>query len=492
MFQPLQPGSFLKHILIDYWIITLGIKFHSSTSKIFVIILLVCSFFSTSQSVKAQDQSGPVYVVQSGDTLYEIALKFGVTVSDLITSNQIANPDSLSAGMELVIPGLKGIQGKLVTEPIPLGQDMYSLSRYNGISQDMLIRLNHLTSPSEIFAGSNIIIPQSDTKVFRKSIPQLESGQSFLDLAASQNLNPWDFAQVNLLTHPNDLIPGEIVFTSTSEEAPPPNPLSPYVTSLDLSPLPLVQGSTIVIKVTTVEPATLSGSLNGMNLNFFSTGQNNEYAAIQGIYALADPGLAPFSLKVTLPNQQSYEFDQMMLLQQGYYPKDPPLSVDPETIDPANTKPEDDLVKNTTAPATPQKLWTNKFRVPLDEPICVKSGYGNRRSYNGGPFIYFHTGLDLGVCANLNIYADAPGTVVFDGPLTVRGLATIIDHGWGIYTAYYHQKESSVKVGDHVEAGQMVGQIGASGRVTGPHLHWEIWVNGIQVNPQEWLDRSMP
>jgi murein DD-endopeptidase MepM/ murein hydrolase activator NlpD len=74
----------------------------------------------------------------------------------------------------------------------------------------------------------------------------------------------------------------------------------------------------------------------------------------------------------------------------------------------------------------------------------------------------------------------------------VRGNTTIIDHGWGIYTAYFHQAEIKVGVGDVVLPGQDIGTIGATGRVTGPHLHWEIWVNGVQVQPLSWLENIYP
>ena len=167
--------------------------------------------------------------------------------------------------------------------------------------------------------------------------------------------------------------------------------------------------------------------------------------------------------------------------------------MDPITIDPKNTQPEDNLVAGVVQPITPDKLWDGKFIPPVDEPICINDGFGNRRAYNGGPYIYFHTGLDFGVCANnLNIYAPAAGIVVYTGSLTVRGNATIIDHGWGVYSGIYHQKEIRVKVGDHVEAGQLIGIIGATGRVTGPHLHWDLWVNGIQIDPRDWLNTAYP
>ncbi len=81
---------------------------------------------------------------------------------------------------------------------------------------------------------------------------------------------------------------------------------------------------------------------------------------------------------------------------------------------------------------------------------------------------------------------------MFAGPLTVRGSTTYIDHGWGVYSGYLHQNEIYVEVGEFVEAGQEIGQVGATGRVTGPHLHWEIWVGGVPVEPITWIERSFP
>jgi murein DD-endopeptidase MepM/ murein hydrolase activator NlpD len=82
--------------------------------------------------------------------------------------------------------------------------------------------------------------------------------------------------------------------------------------------------------------------------------------------------------------------------------------------------------------------------------------------------------------------------VVFTGLKTVRGNATIIDHGEGIYSGLYHQAEIYVSVGEHVTAGELIGKIGDTGRVTGPHVHWDVWVNGIQVNPMTWHDKIFP
>jgi murein DD-endopeptidase MepM/ murein hydrolase activator NlpD len=74
----------------------------------------------------------------------------------------------------------------------------------------------------------------------------------------------------------------------------------------------------------------------------------------------------------------------------------------------------------------------------------------------------------------------------------VRGNATYIDHGWGVYTGYLHQSQLLVQAGDRVETGRLIGMVGNTGRVTGPHLHWEVWVGGVPVQPLEWTSRSYP
>jgi murein DD-endopeptidase MepM/ murein hydrolase activator NlpD len=237
----------------------------------------------------------------------------------------------------------------------------------------------------------------------------------------------------------------------------------------------------------------------GHTLHFFYDGSGS-YIALQGVHALAEPGLYTLAISGTLPGGIPFAFDQKLNVQSENYPYDRPLTVDPETIDPAVTQPEDALWGGLALPATGQKLWAGLLKLPssLPEDYCLETGecwssrFGNRRSYNGSAFKYFHTGLDIVGKVGAEIYAAAPGVVVFAGPLTVRGNATMIDHGWGVYTGYMHQSEILVKVGDHVEAGQLIGRVGDTGRVEGPHLHWEVWVGGVQVDPLDWLSQVYP
>ena len=121
------------------------------------------------------------------------------------------------------------------------------------------------------------------------------------------------------------------------------------------------------------------------------------------------------------------------------------------------------------------------------------SYFGNRRSYNNGQYNGFHGGLDFEVRLNsLNVYASASGIVAFSGPMEIRGNTLFIDHGQGIYTGYAHLNQVFVSTGDLVESGQLIGEIGKTGRVTGPHLHWDIWVNSNQVDPFDWIHNSYP
>jgi murein DD-endopeptidase MepM/ murein hydrolase activator NlpD len=93
---------------------------------------------------------------------------------------------------------------------------------------------------------------------------------------------------------------------------------------------------------------------------------------------------------------------------------------------------------------------------------------------------------------NLNIYAPAAGKVVLAEELTIKGKAILIDHGWGVFSGYWHMSEFDVSVGDFVQSGDLLGQIGNTGRSAGPHLHFEIDISGTPVNPMSWLSQEFP
>jgi murein DD-endopeptidase MepM/ murein hydrolase activator NlpD len=192
--------------------------------------------------------------------------------------------------------------------------------------------------------------------------------------------------------------------------------------------------------------------------------------------------------RVTLPDQ----FNVLKLLRvvAGDYGFDPVLIVPQETLDPATTAAENEMVASIVAVASPERLWEGAFQFPSTGGYTSRFGW--RRNYNNMGYTSYHTGLDFAGGTGLPILAPARGRVVFAGPLDVRGNLTFIDHGWGVFTGYLHQSEILVSAGEIVEPGQTIGLVGGTGRVTGPHLHWEVWVGGVPVDPLEWTETVFP
>jgi murein DD-endopeptidase MepM/ murein hydrolase activator NlpD len=459
--------------------------------KSLLIFLLLAAFIPFGK-VSAQDTTEPpTYIVQPGDTLGIIASRFGVSVNDIIAENEIADPNAISVGAELRIPGLDGIQGRLTTSIVPLGNNYQELLISRQLPEKQFIKLNRITSPAEIVAGAKLLMPEITEDALYQPYETIKNGQSALELALIAGKNPWNLIKENHRPGSWDFLPAEQLFLAGSPDQIAQNPVSPLISSLEITPLPLVQGKTTVVQILSDQPLNITGSLAGNELSFFEDDEG-QYNAIQGIYAREDPGLALFEVHIQGPDGAVYDYAQFVLLESGNFGQEAAVYVDPNMIDPAVTEPEEELLLSVTQPVTPVKYWDDTFSPLTDEP-CINAPFGNSRSYNNGAYLYFHTGVDFGVCAqNLNIYAPAAGVVVFTGPLTIRGNATIIDHGHGVYSGIWHQSETFVKKGDQVTPGMLIGTIGNTGRSTGPHLHWEVWVGGVQVNPLEWLNTSFP
>ena len=96
------------------------------------------------------------------------------------------------------------------------------------------------------------------------------------------------------------------------------------------------------------------------------------------------------------------------------------------------------------------------------------------------------------VVTNTPIYAPADGRVVLADELAVRGSAVLIDHGMGVFSGYWHQSGLAVEAGQMVQRGDLIGYVGDTGLVTGAHLHWEMRVGGIAVDPMQWTRTAFP
>jgi murein DD-endopeptidase MepM/ murein hydrolase activator NlpD len=466
------------------------------TKHIFPLALILSLLLFPSQSAHAQESNGgPVYIVQPGDSLSAIAVFFSIDLNDLMTANGITDANQLAAGQQLIIPGITGITGVINTQLVNFGDSFRSLTRRTQVPLDMFKKLNHIVSPSEFYAGVNMILPaQEGSQSLDKRI-LTKPGESLLEAAVRQNTDVWTTAHFNKLQGSWDALPGDTLFVPGENNGQSTGGLPSAFVSAEIRDLPIKQGGTGVIKVKTTSPdITLSGILVDHQLHFFST-EDGTQVALQGVHTLLQPGIYPLRLDATLPDGSRQSYEQMVLIVSGNYPDAVINGVDPLTLDPKVIDPENEQILSIVNPVTPETYWKGPFTLPVDTQSCIRAWYGERRSYNNGTYNNFHAGVDYGICSEthpFDAYAPAAGVIAFTGHVVVCGNMTIIDHGQGVYSKFCHQDEFYVTTGEHVEAGQLVGKIGGTGRSNGPHLHWELWVNGVQVDPLDWLTYTYP
>jgi murein DD-endopeptidase MepM/ murein hydrolase activator NlpD len=466
--------------------------------RLSALLVLTSIFFVFISPVSAQTTEGPIYIVQPGDSLFSIAQRFNISIDELMNVNNITDPDTLSAGQRLIIPGLKGVTGVLDTQVINFGDSFRSLVRRTQVPVDLLRKLNHVVSPTEFYVGASMIVPQQEQADDISSVTPA-AGESLLELSIRNNSDPWTLTGLNDLAGTWDGVPGDVLYApGIAEGGQAATGLPPAFKNAQLKGLPLMQGRTAVIFVQTDPDIVLGGMLVTQPLHFFPMPDGSQ-VALQGVHALLEPGIYPLRLDAILADGTRQSYEQTVLVVSGNYPEDPLLRVDPSTIDPAITEPETQRIIAAVQEATPQKFWDGLYITPAAlyaESSYFTSRFGNRRTYIGQgtelEIFGFHTGVDFGGGVGLPITAPAAGRVVFTEALTVRGNATIVDHGWGVYSGFWHQSEFKVQVGDVVQQGQILGLVGGTGRVTGAHLHWELWVNGVQVDPLDWLNQAYP
>ncbi|MFP4284819.1 MAG: M23 family metallopeptidase [Desulfovermiculus sp.] len=139
----------------------------------------------------------------------------------------------------------------------------------------------------------------------------------------------------------------------------------------------------------------------------------------------------------------------------------------------------------------PSPLWSGRF---LRQPNASREAqFGTHRKYvYQGEVIdeQTHLGVDLASTARAEVLAANSGRVVFAGWFGIYGQVVIIDHGLGLQSLYAHLSQMSVQVGDAVEKGQIIGRTGVTGLAGGDHLHFEMLVSGLSVNPREWWDEN--
>lgn len=165
------------------------------------------------------------------------------------------------------------------------------------------------------------------------------------------------------------------------------------------------------------------------------------------------------------------------------------MKVDPAYVEPPESERERiaadrEKVKRVWEAADTERRWSAAFAIPVEG--ATPSGYGAKRVFNGQTRSR-HDGVDMAASSGTAVAAAAPGRVALAEDLYFSGGTVILDHGGGLFTTYFHLSAIDVKPGELVAAGQRVGAVGATGRATGPHLHWGAKLHRARVNPLDLL-----
>ncbi len=437
--------------------------------KTLIIFTLLLFSLMASWTARAQQPANDlVYTVQPGDTLLLIALRYNLTVTHIIQTNQLSNTIIVFPGQQLTLSGI----------PVPTPTPTFST-----MPSPDLLRPTPSASISETWSlsgGQTYIVQPGDTLF---SIAQRYGVVAINIMVASGISNP-DMLQVGqLLQIPNGLPPTPTALPSPFE-------------SIEFSEPMIAQGRTQVIKITfsqIITGAVVRGIFEERPVSFLGNGW--QWWGIAGVHPLAEAGSYPLSLTATLPDgRQITTFRNMIVISGSYQTENVELNEEEsQLLNPELIQVEWKKIVNLWSQITPLPRWTGLFHYPIeDTSVYVTSNFGTRRTYNNSSEISFHAGTDFGGVAGKPIYAPAAGRVVLAEPLTVRGNAVLIDHGLGLFSGYWHQSKIIVTVGQEVERGDLIGYVGSTGLSNGSHLHWEMRVNGIPVDPLQWLEQVIP
>jgi murein DD-endopeptidase MepM/ murein hydrolase activator NlpD len=279
--------------------------------------------------------------------------------------------------------------------------------------------------------------------------------------------------------------------TQTPTSTPSPTPtVEPLKLLLSLDPPSPQQGHALLVRIEANRPISLTGFLDGKLLRFAEVKSGGW--AVVGFEPYAQ--VRPYFLQVAATDRfrQQANVSANMQLGASAFEVDY-LTIAPELQDllnPELRRQETEKLDKVFSILTAQPLWEGEFLMPVANALT--SSYGVGRSYNNQPISSYHAGVDIEGAVGTPIQAANRGQVVFAERTQVRGNLLILDHGLGVYTVYAHLSEFGVKVGQRVNKGEVIGKVGDTGLVTGPHLHWEVVVGGVSVEPLEWTRRAFP
>lgn len=280
----------------------------------------------------------------------------------------------------------------------------------------------------------------------------------------------------------------------TTHHAPAPTD-STAIHNVFWQPNELHQGSPIFLTVELERPATrVTGNFINKPITFFrDTKSSKTWHALAGIDLEAQPG--PYGLDITAKlagGRLAHHTEQVTVAPGDFKTGDITVAenmVNPSDVEQKQIAEDEVLKKRAYGQSAEHPLWSGDFIKPVK--AASTPTFGESRILNEEK-TSLHTGTDFPVPENTPVVAANSGTVVLVHDLFYEGNTVIIDHGLGLFTVYLHMSRIDVHEGDKLEKGARLGLSGASGRVTGPHVHFGVRWNGIWVDPVQLLSLTLP
>ncbi|HYL09594.1 MAG TPA: M23 family metallopeptidase [Candidatus Acidoferrales bacterium] len=279
---------------------------------------------------------------------------------------------------------------------------------------------------------------------------------------------------------------GVSALAATAAYAQQPPPCAKGV-ELRLSSASALQGGLLRVEVQTAAPlAELKAEWSGHPLPFWQdAADKNIQHALLGIDLEHPVGRYHLTLTAELAHGQPVKCAALVSVKAGKFTVER-LRVAQKFVEPgpeeiARANKERDHLRAIFATMTSERFWQGSFHRPLDDAKSA-GNFGRQRILNGEPGSP-HGGEDFPAVAGTPVHAPQRGRVALAEELYFSGNTVVLDHGLGLYTFYGHLSAINVTVGQIVEPGTVLGLVGATGRVTGPHLHWGVTLNQARVNP---------
>jgi hypothetical protein len=258
--------------------------------------------------------------------------------------------------------------------------------------------------------------------------------------------------------------------------------------AVSLTPAVVLAGAPELIRVSVANAAAIDGEWLDRKLEFFHGHDEQSWFALAGVDVDAPVGLSVLTITIHDAKGGTRTLSRPVHILPSHY-RTSSLTVAPQFVQPGpdalkQIDADQLLTQKVYASSAPKPLWQGNFRAPVDAPQSER--FGTRRVFNG-TLASNHKGLDFRAPPGTPVRASNSGVVVLAGPLYYAGNTVIIDHGMGFFTLSMHLSRISVHVGQHVARGQRLGLSGATGRVTGPHLHWAVRWQGAYLDPAKLL-----